>query len=345
MDLSKIEEISPPLSNSSLSSPRPTLRETVSSPVLISKEESTSDFIQEQISEENIAVEEEQNQKDVEEEKEQGQLEKDQKQAEVDGDQKKIGAEDEQKQIDVDAEQTQKAASPEPEALPIVEDEPKSEPENQKEQTPTTDEEPETPKEQSPKSDLETPLPENVKIVADAEEIIIAEKVHDSESLKIDVNSVTTSVTTSYEIIDVKKVVVDMPVAQSSPLPEPVNEEESRKTSTSESSESESEAESVKAKSASPESMSITVSEVTKTSEKTEESTMVVLNVETRKSTGELRFIETPTPVSEVEATSGKSEQNADDAENIIVAEKITDTVTEQLEQASKAPIADKDLG
>ena len=72
---------------------------------------------------------------------------------------------------------------------------------------------------------------------------------------------------------------------------------------------------------------------------------MVVLNVETRKSTGELRFIETPTPVSEVEATSGKSEQNADDAENIIVAEKITDTVTEQLEQASKAPIADKDLG
>lgn len=72
---------------------------------------------------------------------------------------------------------------------------------------------------------------------------------------------------------------------------------------------------------------------------------MVVLNVETRKSTGELRFIDTPTPVNEVKATSGKAEENADETENIIVAEKINDTVTEQLEQASKALIGDKDLG
>ena len=60
MDLSKIEEISPPLSNSPLSSSKPLLRETVSSPVLIAKGESTSDFIQGQISEEQVDEEQQQ---------------------------------------------------------------------------------------------------------------------------------------------------------------------------------------------------------------------------------------------------------------------------------------------
>jgi len=336
MDLSNIEEISPPLSKSPLSSSKHTLRETVSSPVLISKEESTSDFIQEQISEENSAAEEEQNQKDVDKEQQQGNLEDDLNQAEVDED---------EKQINIEEEQKQKASSPEPEVLPIVDAEPQYEKDNEQDRPASSDEEEETTNEQNFKADVEPALPENVKIVEDEQEIIIAEKVHESESLKIDVNSVTTSVTTSYEIIDVKKVVVDMPVVKSSPLPAPVDEEDSRKSSNSESSESESEAESVKAKSASPESMSITVSEVTKSSEISEESTMVVLNVETRKSTGELRFIDTPAPVNEVKATSGKAEENADETENIIVAEKINDTVTEQLEQASKALIGDKDLG
>ena len=195
---------------------------------------------------------------------------------------------------------------------------------------------PEPQEELSPEPEPENaePLPENVKLLEDKEEIIIAEKVLDTDSLKIDVNSVTASVTTSYEIIDVKKVIVDMPVATPSPIQQI---EEEAKPSTSESSASEeSEAESVKAKSASPEPVSITVS--SKSSEINEESTMVVLNVETRKSTGELRFTDTPTTVtSEAESTSGKVEQIADEAEQIIVAEKIEDTVTEQIVQSSQS--------